>query len=96
MGDYKNYVAEEFITGEICSYDAIIDANGNALFESMTVWPPSIMDIVNLRLDLSYYVDREIPESLRELGRRTVKAFGLRRPLSCKYRWHPRPRRAWQ
>ena len=75
--DYQNYVVEEFITGEICSYDAIIDAEGNALFESMTVWPPSIMDIVNLKLDLSYYVDREIPESLRELGRRTVKAFGI-------------------
>ena len=77
VGDYRNSVVEEFITGEICSYDAIIDAEGNALFESMTVWPPSIMDIVNLRLDLSYYVDREIPESLRELGRRTVKAFGI-------------------
>ena len=77
VSDYRNYVVEEFITGEICSYDAIIDAEGNALFESMTVWPPSIMDIVNLRLDLSYYVDREIPESLRELGRRTVKAFGI-------------------
>ena len=77
VGDYRNYVVEEFITGEICSYDSIIDAEGNALFESMTVWPPSIMDIVNLRLDLSYYVDREIPESLRELGRRTVKAFGI-------------------
>ena len=35
------------------------------------------MDIVNLKLDLSYYVDREIPESLRQLGRRTVKAFGI-------------------
>ncbi len=77
VGDYRNYVVEEFITGEICSYDAIINAEGSALFESMTVWPPSIMDIVNLKLDLSYYVDREIPESLRELGRRTVKAFGI-------------------
>ena len=77
VDDYRNYVVEEFITGEICSYDAIINAEGNPLFESMTVWPPSIMDIVNLRLDLSYYVDREIPESLRDLGRRTVKAFGV-------------------
>ena len=77
VSDYQNYVVEEFITGEICSYDAIIDAQGNPLFESMTVWPPSIMDIVNLRLDLSYYVDRDIPESLRTLGRRTVKAFGI-------------------
>ena len=77
VDDYQNYVAEEFITGEICSYDAIINAEGDPLFESMTVWPPSIMDIVNLKLDLSYYVAKEMPDSLRELGRRTVKAFGV-------------------
>ncbi len=74
---WENYVLEEFITGDICSYDAIIDAHGDPLFESMTVWPPSIMDIVNKKLDLSYYVDREMPEGLRSLGRRTVKAFGI-------------------
>ncbi len=72
-----NYVIEEFVTGEICSYDAVIDSHGNALFESMTVWPPSIMDIVNKQLDLSYYVDKDIPEPLRQLGRRTVKTFGV-------------------
>ena len=59
--DYQNYVVEEFITGEICSYDAIVNAEGNPLFESMTVWPPSIMDIVNLKLDLSYYVAKYKP-----------------------------------
>ena len=75
--DYANYVIEEFITGEICSYDAIISRNSTPLFESMTVWPPSIMDIVNKKLDLSYYVDKTMPESLRELGRRTVKTFGV-------------------
>lgn len=77
VANYEYYVVEEFITGEICSYDAVIDAHGNPLFESMTVWPPSIMDIVNLRLDLAYYVGKEIPDSLREIGRRTVKAFGV-------------------
>ncbi|MDO4181117.1 MAG: hypothetical protein Q4D36_07485 [Bacteroidales bacterium] len=74
-GGVKRYVIEEFITGEICSYDAVINSHGEPLFESMTVWPPSIMDIVNKRLDLSYYVDKEIPESLSALGRRTVQAF---------------------
>ena len=77
VANYEYYVVEEFITGEICSYDAVIDAHGNPLFESMTVWPPSIMDIVNLRLDLAYSVGKEIPDSLREIGRRTVKAFGV-------------------
>ena len=75
--DFRNYVVEEFITGEICSYDAIIGAQGEPFFESMTVWPPSIMDIVNKKLDLSYYVDKELPEPLRLLGRRTVQAFGV-------------------
>lgn len=76
--DVVHYVLEEFISGEICSYDAIIGADLEPLFESMTVWPPSIMDIVNKQLDLSYYVAKEMPESLSILGRRTVKAFNVK------------------
>ena len=73
-------MVEEFITGDICSYDAAWSMHrDNALFESMTVWPPSIMDIVNLRLDLAYYVDKDMPENLRTWGRRTVKVFGMKR-----------------
>ena len=72
------YVMEEFIQGEICSYDAILDSKCEPLFESMTVWPP-VMDIVNKDLDLMYYTCPEVPEKLRELGRKTVKAFGVER-----------------
>jgi len=72
------YVMEEFIEGEICSYDAIIDSKCEPLFESMTVWPP-VMDIVNKDLDLMYYTCPEVPEKLRKLGRQTVKAFGVDR-----------------
>lgn len=76
--DPADYVIEEFISGDICSYDAIIDSRSHPLFESMTVWPPSIMDIVNKQLDLSYYVSPVIPDSLRTLGRKTVEAFDVR------------------
>ena len=72
------YVMEEFIEGEICSYDAILDSRCEPLFESMTVWPP-VMDIVNRDLDLMYYTCPEVPEKLRKLGRKTVKAFGVDR-----------------
>ena len=72
------YVMEEFVQGEICSYDAILDSRCDPLFESMTVWPP-VMDIVNKDLDLMYYTCPEVPEKLRELGRKTVKAFGVDR-----------------
>ena len=69
---------EEFIEGEICPYDAILDSRCEPLFESMTVWPP-VMDIVNKDLDLMYYTCPEVPEGLRKLGRKTVKAFGVDR-----------------
>ena len=72
------YVMEEFIQGEICSYDAILNSRCEPLFESMTVWPP-VMDIVNRDLDLMYYTCPEVPEALRELGRKTVRAFGVDR-----------------
>jgi len=72
------YVMEEFIEGIICSYDAIVDSACEPLFESMTVWPP-VMDIVNKDLDLMYYTCPEVPETLRTLGRKTVKEFGVDR-----------------
>lgn len=72
------YVMEEFIQGDICSYDAIVDSRCEPLFESMTVWPP-VMDIVNRDLDLMYYTCPEVPEGLRELGHRTVQAFQVDR-----------------
>ena len=72
------YVMEEFVMGDICSYDAIIDADSKPLLESMTVWPPSVMDIVLKQLDLSYYTAAHAPVELKGVGRATVKAFDVR------------------
>jgi len=72
------YVMEEFVTGDIYSYDAICDSHGNPLFESSAHFPPSVMDIVNENLDMPYYVLPEVPEQLRERGRATLKAFGVK------------------
>ena len=74
-----SYLMEEFIEGDLLSYDAITDSHGDPLFESMTSWPPSIMDIVNDELELAYYVAGDVPEGLRKAGRATVKAFGADR-----------------
>lgn len=72
------YVMEEFVQGDIFSYDAIIDSRGEPLFENSCHFPPSIMNIVTENLDCSYYALKEVPEQLRERGRATVKAFGVR------------------
>lgn len=73
-----DYVIEEFVTGDICTYDAIYNSKGEPLVESMCVCPPSIADIVNDNLDSIYHVEQEINENLRFWGRQTVKAFDVR------------------
>lgn len=52
----EQYVIEEYVTGNICTYDAIVNSQGDPLFESMCVCPPSIADIVEYNLDSTYYV----------------------------------------
>ena len=74
----SQYVIEEYVTGNICDYDAIIDGNGNPVFESWSVCPPSISDIVNYNLDSTYYVEKDMNENLRYWGRQTCKAFNVR------------------
>ena len=73
------YVMEEFITGDVCSYDAILNANSEPLFESMTVWHPTSIEVVSQGMDLSYYAAAQIPEKLRQFGRATAKAFAVTR-----------------
>jgi len=72
------YIMEEFIHAEVNSYDAIIDANGEPMFETGNVTPMSIMDIVNNLDNSIYYIVKELPEDTRRAGRATVKSFGVR------------------
>ncbi len=73
-----DYIMEEFISGDIWSYDGISDSNGDIIFESCVSWPRSIADIVNNQDHLAYYTANMLPEDLREKGRATVKAFNVR------------------
>lgn len=73
------YVMEEFIDGDLISYEAILNSKYEPLFENMTIWPIPIMNIVNDDLNLMYYTCPDMPEELREAGRRTAKAFGVDR-----------------
>ena len=76
--DDVEYIAEEFIDGIVDSYDAIIDSNSEPIFETGTVSPISIMDIVNNNDNAAYHVTSDIPEDLKKAGRATVKSFGVK------------------
>lgn len=72
------YIMEEFINGEIISYDAIIDSKGEPLFETGNVTPFSLMDVVNENDNSIYYIQKNLPEDTRAAGRATVKSFGVK------------------
>lgn len=72
------YILEEYIFGEVNSYDAIIDSNGEPLFETGNVSPVSIMDIVNNGENSLFCILKELPEDTRQAGRATVKSFEVK------------------
>ena len=72
------YIMEEFIYAEVNSYDAIIDSQGNPIFETGNVTPISIMDIVNEADNSVYYIVKDLPADTRKAGRATVKSFGVK------------------
>ncbi len=72
------YIMEEFIDAEVNSYDAIIDANGEPMFETGNVTPNSIMDIVNNADNSIYYIVKELSSDVKKAGRATVKSFGVK------------------
>ena len=72
------YIMEEFIHAEVNSYDAIIDGNGEPIFETGNVTPMSVMDIVNDNDNSIYYIVKDLPEDIRAAGRATVKSFGVK------------------
>ena len=76
--NYGYFVFEEFITGLLVSYDAIFNAQGEPIFENNTVFPTPIMEIVHGNLETCYWTNKTVPAKLAAIGRRTVKAFGIK------------------
>ncbi len=78
FGQQEPYVLEEFVEADaICAYDAILDSNGNPLFENQEEFPPSMSDLVRAQDDLAYWCRPDVDPRLAELGRATAKSFGL-------------------
>ncbi len=73
-----DYIMEEYIEGDIITFDGLIDAEGNPVFSSSLIYSGGIMESVNEGLDLYYYIPRELPEDIVDAGMKTIKAFGFK------------------
>ena len=72
------YIMEEFVNAQVNSYDAIIDADGNPIFEAGNVTTNSVMDVVNEQQESLFYIVKDLAEDVRAAGRATVKSFGVK------------------
>ncbi len=77
--DDNNYIVEEYINGTITSFDGICDDESNPLLMFNEVFPIPVADVVNENLDDFYYASTKMDNSFLEMGKRTVKSFGIRK-----------------
>jgi hypothetical protein len=73
-----DYLFEEFVNGQIVTFDGLTDRDGTPVFMNSLVYSTGIMETV-LNDDLVYYYTlREIPADVAAVGRRTLEAFDVR------------------
>jgi len=71
------YVMEEFIVGDVYTYDAICDSDGEPLFES-SLRCPNIADSVNSDQEVLVIIMPDVDPQIREYGRKALKAFRVK------------------
>ena len=80
------YIMEEFINGTIVSFDGVADSHCVPLFYTSNVFPTPLLDIVSQNGDLSYWTQKSVPAALKDVGFRTIKAFGAKsRFFHCEF-----------
>jgi len=73
-----DYIVEEFVSGQIITYDGLADFDGNAVFTSSLRYSRGVMDAVNEDSDIYYYAVREIEPELDDAGQAVLRAFDVR------------------
>ncbi|MCP4179034.1 MAG: ATP-grasp domain-containing protein [bacterium] len=72
------YILEEFITGEIHSYDGLADQDSNPIFCTSHIFSEGVMETVNEDNHIYYYSVRDIPKKLEEIGKKCLKGFNVK------------------
>lgn len=80
-----DYILEEAISGDIVTYDGLVDREGAVVFSSTLTYSIGVLESVR-GADIYYWIAREVPDDLEEVGQRTVAAFGVHeRPFHFEY-----------
>ena len=69
---------EEFVDGDIVTFDGLTDYEGNIVFYSSLEYSEAVLDTVEKDGDMFYYVPRDISDELVKLGTTCVEAFNVK------------------
>ncbi len=72
------YILEEFIKGDIVTFDGLTDRDGKVLFLASHRYSKGVMETVNEDGDIYYHSERIIPKALMTAGMASLKAFDVR------------------
>lgn len=72
------YIAEQYIDGNIVSFDGVSNSKAEVIFCTSNVFPPSVADVVENKSDIFYYTVPKVNKKLEEIGRRVIKAFNVK------------------
>ncbi|HEY9775045.1 MAG TPA: ATP-grasp domain-containing protein [Planktothrix sp.] len=73
-----DYIVEEYVFGEIITFDGLTDKDGKLLFSSSLRYSRGVMEVVNENSDIYYYCVRDIEKPIEEAGLATLQAFDVR------------------
>ncbi|MDE7162577.1 MAG: ATP-grasp domain-containing protein [Clostridia bacterium] len=73
-----SYIMEEYIQAEVNSYDAIVNSQGEPIFETGNVTPLSLMDVVTTNDTSLFYILNKPFDDVKAAGRKVLKAFGVK------------------
>jgi hypothetical protein len=80
-----DYILEEYLEGELLSYDGLVDRDGEIVYASSLVYGIPVLESVRGN-DMFFWIDRHIAPDLDAIGRRIVRAYGLReRPFHFEF-----------
>lgn len=71
------YFLETFITGDIVTYDGLLDRHGNIVFESGIEYSATPLQLLTKEKDIAYFVTKEIEPELKHLGQKIIKEFEM-------------------
>ena len=74
-----SYFLEQYIDNTVlCTYDGLIDREGNVVFDTSFTYSLPTLDLVNNSLDYYTDIEPEIDDKLVEIGQNIVKQFGMK------------------